>query len=58
MLSFAINFDLSVVDDFLSSTAFFTASAADVVASVLCAIALKGFSDLLHLLLVLMSLSL
>ena len=37
MLGFAIDFDQSVVDDLLSSTAFFTASAADVGASLLCA---------------------
>ena len=37
ILGFAINFDLSTNDDFLSSTAFFTASAAGVVASELCA---------------------
>ena len=55
MLGFAVNFDQSVVDDFLSSTAFLTASAADVVASVLCCYSLKDFSDLLHLQSVLMS---
>ena len=41
LLCFAINFDQSVVDDFLSSTAFFTASAAEVVACVLCAITVR-----------------
>ena len=56
MLGFAFNFGPSVVDDFVSSTAFFTASAADVVASLLCAIGPKDFPDLPHLLLVLMSL--
>ena len=54
MLGFAISFDQSVVDDFLSSTAFFTASAAGVVAGVLC-YSLKDFSDLLHLHCALMS---
>ena len=43
MLGFAINVDPSVVDDFLSSTAFFTASAADVVS---CG---QDFLDLFHL---------
>ena len=38
MLGFAVIFDQSVADDLLSSTAFFTASAADVVASALRAI--------------------
>ena len=55
MLGLAINFDQSVVDDFLSSTAFFTAPDADVVAERTLCYCLMDFSDLLHLLLVLMS---